>query len=62
MMVEALAKKGLPHAYIEFKGESHGFRNAENIILSLEAELYFYSKIFGFELADSIQPVAIKNL
>ena len=62
MMVEALAKKGLPHAYIEFKGESHGFRKAENVIRSLEAELYFYSKIFGFEPADSIGPVVIKNL
>ena len=62
MMAEALAKKGLPHAYIEFKGESHGFRKAENVIRSLEAEFYFYSKIFGFEPADSIRPVDIKNL
>jgi dipeptidyl aminopeptidase/acylaminoacyl peptidase len=62
MMVDALAKKGLPHAYLEFKGESHGFRKAENIIRSLEAELYFYSKIFGFEPADEIEPVSIQNL
>jgi dipeptidyl aminopeptidase/acylaminoacyl peptidase len=62
MMVESLAKKGLPHAYIEFKGEGHGFRKAENVIRSLEAELYFYSKIFGFEPADNIQQVSIINL
>lgn len=62
MMVESLSKKGLPYAYLEFKGESHGFRKAENIIRSLEAELYFYSKIFGFEPADEIEPVTIQNL
>ena len=28
----------------------------------LEAELYFYSRIFGFPLADSIMPVPIENL
>lgn len=62
MMTDALTKKGLPYAYIEFKGESHGFRKAENVIRSLEAELYFYSKIFGFQPADKIEPVAIHNL
>jgi dipeptidyl aminopeptidase/acylaminoacyl peptidase len=62
MMVKALAEKGLPHAYVEFKGEGHGFRKAENVIKSLEAELYFYSKIFGFKPSDDIQPVFIENL
>jgi dipeptidyl aminopeptidase/acylaminoacyl peptidase len=62
MMVEALRKKGLPVAYIAFAGEQHGFRRAENIKRSLDAELYFYSKIFGFELADPVEPVPIENL
>ena len=48
MMFEAARKKGLPVAYIPFEGEQHGFRRAENIKRSLDAELYFYSRVFGF--------------
>ncbi len=62
MMVAALRAKGLPVAYIAFEGEGHGFRRAENIKRSLEAELYFYSRVFGFELADQVEPVEIENL
>ncbi|HEY9861263.1 MAG TPA: prolyl oligopeptidase family serine peptidase, partial [Candidatus Obscuribacterales bacterium] len=61
-MVEVLESKGLPVAYIAFEGEQHGFRKAENIKRSLDAELYFYSRVFGFELADPVEPVAIANL
>ena len=61
-MVEALRMKGLPVAYVAFPGEQHGFRRAENIRRSLDAELYFYSRIFGFELAEPIEPVEIDNL
>ena len=62
LIVEALRRRGRPVAYIPFEGEQHGFRQAKNIKRSLEAELYFYSKIFGFELADPIEPVEIENL
>jgi dipeptidyl aminopeptidase/acylaminoacyl peptidase len=61
-MVRALEAKGLPYAYIGFEGEQHGFRKAENIVRALEAELYFYSRVFGFELADPVEPVEIANL
>jgi dipeptidyl aminopeptidase/acylaminoacyl peptidase len=61
-MVDALKKKGIPVAYIPFEGEQHGFRRAENIKRSSEAELYFYSKVFGFEISDEIKPVEIENL
>lgn len=61
-MVEALRAKKLPLAYLTFEGEQHGFRKAENIKRVLEAELYFYSKVFGFELPESIEPVRIENL
>ena len=57
MMIAALAAKGVPHAYVPFEGEQHGFRRAENIIRSLEAELWFYGKVFGFTPADEIEPV-----
>ena len=62
MMADALRAKGLPVAYLAFEGEQHGFRKAETIIRCLEAELYFYAKVFGFTPADSIQPVRIENL
>jgi dipeptidyl aminopeptidase/acylaminoacyl peptidase len=62
LIVEALRKRGKPVAYLTFQGEQHGFRQAENIKRSLEAELFFYSQIFGFKPADSIEPVEIENL
>ena len=62
MMVEALRAKGVPVAYLTFEGEQHGFRRAENIKRSLEAELYFYSMILGFDLSDEVEPVEIENL
>jgi dipeptidyl aminopeptidase/acylaminoacyl peptidase len=61
-MYEAAKAKGIPVAYLEFEGEQHGFRKAENIKRALDAELYFYSRVFGFELADPVEPVAIDNL
>jgi dipeptidyl aminopeptidase/acylaminoacyl peptidase len=62
LMVKALHEKRLPFAYVPFQGEQHGFRRKENIKQALEAELYFYSKVFRFNLADLIQPVQIENL
>ena len=62
LMVEALRKKGVPVSYVAFEGEQHGFRRAENIKRSLDGELYFYSKVFGFELADQVEAVTIDNL
>ena len=62
MMADAVRAKGLPVAYLAFEGEQHGFRKAETIIRSLEAELYFYGAVFGFVPADPIMPVHIDNL
>ena len=61
-MFAAVKAKGLPVAYVPFEGEQHGFRKAENIKRAMEAELYFYSRIFGFDLADPVEPVQIENL
>ncbi len=62
LMVAALRRKGVPVAYLAFEGEGHGFRRADTIKRTLEAELYFYSRVFGFPLADAVPPVAIDNL
>ena len=57
MIVSALAERDIPHAYVLFEGEQHGFRRAENIVRALEAELWFYGRVFGFDPADDIEPV-----
>ncbi len=62
LMFAALQAKGIPVAYLPFEGEQHGFRRAENIKRVLEAELYFYGKVFGFEPADMIATFDIENL
>ncbi len=61
-MFDAVKAKGLPVALLMFEGEQHGFRRAATIRRALEAELHFYGRIFGFEPADSIEPVEIANL
>ncbi len=61
-IVNALRKKKIPCAYVTYEGEQHGFRKAENIVHSLESELYFYGRVFGFEPADTVEPVEIENL
>ncbi|MFL6162928.1 MAG: prolyl oligopeptidase family serine peptidase [Jatrophihabitantaceae bacterium] len=45
---DAMVAKGIPHAYLTFADESHGFRQAASQIRSLEAELSFYGQVFGF--------------
>jgi dipeptidyl aminopeptidase/acylaminoacyl peptidase len=62
MMVNALREKGLPVAYVLYPGEQHGFRKAENIKRTLDGEFYFYARVFGFAMADEVEPVAIENL
>lgn len=61
-MYDAVKAKGIPVAYLTFEQEQHGFRRAENIKRALDAELYFYAKVFGFVPADEIEAVHIENL
>ncbi|MGC0373693.1 prolyl oligopeptidase family serine peptidase [Streptomyces sp. SAI-229] len=42
-----LAGRGVPHAYLTFEGEGHGFRRAETMVRALEAELSLYAQVFG---------------
>ena len=57
-IVAALAAAGVPHAYLLFEGEGHGFRQRETIVRALEAELWFYGRVFGFTPADVLEPIA----
>ena len=61
-IVDALWERQLPHAYLLYPGEDHGFRAAANIIRSFESELSFYGQVFGFEPADPIDPIEVAFL
>ncbi len=62
LMVDALKARGVPVAYLAIEGEGHGFRKAQNIARTLEAELYFYRRVFGLSGPDAAAAVAIDNL
>jgi dipeptidyl aminopeptidase/acylaminoacyl peptidase len=61
-IVDALARRGIPHAYIAFEGEGHGFRKAENTRRALAAHFSFLAQVFGFEPAEEIEPIQIEHL
>jgi dipeptidyl aminopeptidase/acylaminoacyl peptidase len=61
-IVDALFERRIPHAYLLYPGEDHGFRARDSIIRSFGAELSFYAQVFGFEPADDIEPLEIQFL
>ncbi|HWH24235.1 MAG TPA: S9 family peptidase [Candidatus Limnocylindria bacterium] len=61
-IVAVLRERRIPHAYLLFEGEGHGFRQATNMIRAIEAELSFYAQIMRFELADGFEPVRVNHL
>lgn len=61
LMHAAVKAKGLPTALQMFEGEQHGFRKKENIVRALEAELFFFGKVFGYDAVD-VAPLEIDNL
>ena len=61
-IVDALFERRIPHAYLLYPGEDHGFRGHDAIIRSFGAELSFYAQVFGFEPADDIEPLEIQFL
>lgn len=62
LMVEQLKSRGVPVAYVTHAGEGHGFRRADSIMKTAQAELSFYAQVFGITLADDIsEPLHIFN-
>ncbi|MEN3277991.1 MAG: hypothetical protein V7631_3781 [Massilia sp.] len=61
-MVEALRRRGVPVAYITLEGEGHGFRKADSVVRTLEAELAFYLRVFGIPAPAGLAPLEIENL
>jgi dipeptidyl aminopeptidase/acylaminoacyl peptidase len=62
LIVEALEENGVPHAYLVFHGEQHGFRKAESIVRALRAELAFYGAVLGFRPVDDLPPLEVRHL
>jgi len=60
-LVAAAAARGVPHAYLLFEGEQHGFRRAENIVTWLESELAFYGQVLGFSPAGDLPTVELRT-
>jgi dipeptidyl aminopeptidase/acylaminoacyl peptidase len=61
-VVAALSANGVPHAYIAFEGEGHGFRGERAIRRTIEARLAFLGAVFGFTPADDLEPLALPGL
>ncbi|MEV4230641.1 prolyl oligopeptidase family serine peptidase [Streptomyces bobili] len=49
-LLARIAGRGVPHAYLAFEGEGHGFRRAETVVRALEAELSLYAQVFGLRV------------
>ena len=62
VMVDALRARGVPVAYLTLEGEGHGFRKADSIVRTLEAELYFYLRVFGVPVPGDLPAIGIENL
>ncbi len=60
-IVAALDANRVPHAYLAFPGEQHGFRRAASQVRAREAELWFYGRVFGFRPADDVEPVPLAH-
>jgi dipeptidyl aminopeptidase/acylaminoacyl peptidase len=58
-LVDALKRNGVPHAYLAFEGEGHGFRKRESLVRSQQATLAFLGHVFGFEPADELPPLEL---
>ena len=61
LIVAALDRNGVPHSYLLFEGEQHGFRRADTIVTALQAELAFFGAVLGFTPADDLPPLAIAH-
>lgn len=47
-----IAGRDVPHAYLTFEGEGHGFRRAETLVRALQAELSLYAQVFKLDVPD----------
>ncbi len=60
-LAATLHERGIPHALVEFDGESHGFRRADTIATALERELAFYCKVFFGFTPPGVPPIELTD-
>ncbi len=56
-----LKRRGVPVAYYEFPGESHGFRQAKTILSVLTLEYAFYCHILAIKASEPLPGVTMDN-
>lgn len=61
-LATALAARGIPHAYLAFEGEGHGFHGEVAQRRTLEARLAFLGAVFGFTPADRLAPLDLPGI
>ncbi|MCL5946503.1 MAG: prolyl oligopeptidase family serine peptidase [Chloroflexi bacterium] len=61
-LVEHLRARRIPHVYVTFPGEGHGFQKAENVRRALACELSFFSQILQIPLSESIEHIPVTFL
>ncbi len=60
LLLAGLASRGVPHAYLPFEGEGHGFRRSDSQVAALEGELAFYGQVLGFA-TPGVAPVELRT-
>ncbi|SIT77554.1 prolyl oligopeptidase family serine peptidase [Microbacterium sp. RU33B] len=55
---DALAANGVPHSYVLYEGEGHGFRRKESVVDAIEKEYAFLGAVFGFA-TPGVGPLAL---
>ncbi|KAK8386695.1 hypothetical protein O3P69_017866 [Scylla paramamosain] len=61
-MYKLVKSKHLPAAFIVFEDEGHVFTHRESLSRALEAEFYFFAKVFNFTPADIVSNITIDNM
>ncbi|WP_404432261.1 prolyl oligopeptidase family serine peptidase [Microbacterium lacus] len=56
---DALTAHGVPHAYVLYEGEGHGFRGGQTMIHAIETELAFLGAVFGFD-PPGVDPITLE--
>lgn len=59
-LVDALAANQVPHVYLTFPDEAHGFRAAQAVVTAQESELAFYRRVWGLTQDDD-RPLEMRN-
>ncbi|AXI80029.1 LpqB family beta-propeller domain-containing protein [Peterkaempfera bronchialis] len=59
-LLDRIAGRGVPHSYLTFPGEGHGFRRADSVTTALEAELALYAHAFALR-RDDLTPLDLHS-